>query len=163
MDAPESDHAAARTKWAALWKQDKRAILPQELSIQAFTLYQLRFVFAADLCSAWAKFGGIGPQLSRLSTTLHLGVTESVAAALAYRRIVDIKLQEKARTRTALTVEFGTPPLLASENFQRKEQAKKEIAMAVDAGVKSWNVKRAQKAWGRAKLLVRERRAPAQG
>lgn len=57
----------------------------------------------------------------------------------------------------------GPPPLLASENFQRKEQAKKEIAMAVDAGVKSWNVKRAQKAWGRAKLLVRERRAPAQG
>lgn len=46
---PESDHAAARTKWAAYSKQARRSGLPQELRIHAFTLYQLRFVCAADL------------------------------------------------------------------------------------------------------------------
>ena len=60
----DSDHSAALAKWIGFSKQAKRTAAPQELSIQAFTLYHLRFAIAADLCQAWSKFGGIGPQLS---------------------------------------------------------------------------------------------------
>ena len=73
----------------------------------------------------------MAPQLAHLATVLHLSVTESVGTALAYHRILGAKLQEKARKRTTLTAEFAA--LLASENFTIKEQAKKEIAIAIDA------------------------------
>ena len=85
---PDADHTSARTKWVAYSIQDKRSVLPRELSIRSFTLYQLRFVFAADLCAAWSKFGGPGPQLSHISTVLHIGIAESAGTALPYRRIV---------------------------------------------------------------------------
>ena len=128
---PDSDHSTARTRWLGHAKQAKRPTAPQELSIQCFALYQLRFLIAADLCQAFSTFGGIAPQLAHLSTVLHISITDSVGTALAYRRILASKLQEKARKRTTLLAEFTT--LLASENFTIKEQAKKEIAMAIDA------------------------------
>ena len=89
----DSDHTSARTIWDAYAKQDKRSFLPQELSIQALTLYQLRFVFSADFCSDWSKFGGLGPQIAHLSTVLHIGIAESVGTALAYHRIVGTNLK----------------------------------------------------------------------
>ena len=57
----DGDHTAARTRWAGYPKQAKRTILPQELSIRAFSLYLLRFLLAADLCQAWSSFGGLAP------------------------------------------------------------------------------------------------------
>ena len=81
-----------------------RTLSPQELRIQAFALYRLRFVFASDICKAWLKFGGLAPQLAHLATVLHVGITESVGTALSYRRIVGANLQEKARKRNTVEV-----------------------------------------------------------
>ena len=136
----DSDHDNARKRWAHYAKQAKRSLEPQELTIQAFTLYHMRFLFAADLCRAFSKFGGLGPQLAHLSTVLHLGITESVGTALAYHRLIGKKLQEIARKRTASATDFTA--LLANESFTFKERAKKEIASAINTDVRDKEQKR---------------------
>ena len=143
----DSEHSSARKWWVANSKQAKRSLSPQEMTIQAFALYHLRFLFAADLCQAFSIFGGLGPQLSHFSTVLHLGVTESVGTALAYHRLVGLKLQEKARKRTVSPSDFIA--LLASESLTLKEQAKKEIAAAIMSDVKEREVKRKDKGKGK--------------
>ena len=130
----DCDHTSARTKWVAYSKQAKRSLLPQELSIQDFTLYKMRFVAASDLCREWAEFGCLGPHLAHLSTVLHIGITESVGTALSYHRIVGGKMQEKARKRP--TVESDFVSIISTENFTVEEQAKKEIAIAIVADAK---------------------------
>ena len=122
----DTDHKAARTRWIGYSEQARRTLLPQELSIQAFSLYQIRFVLSADLCKAWSCLGGLGPQLSHLSTIWHLAITETVGTALAYRRLVPNKLQELARKRSAAISDFTS--LLSVENSTLKEQAKKEVS-----------------------------------
>ena len=108
---------------------------PQELSIHAFTLYQLRFIFAADLCQAWSKFGGIGTMLAQLSTVSHIGVTENVGSALAYRMIVSTILKEKERKRTVSPSEFAVA--LSVESFTPSEQDKKEIQLDIESDNKA--------------------------
>ena len=130
----DQDHSTARSRWLGYSKQSKRTVAPQTLNIQAFALYHMRFLFAADLCKAWVPSGGLGPQFAHLSTVLHLSVTETVGIALAYHRLICQKLQEKARRRAASVSDFTA--LLAAESFTLKEQAKKEIAMAVESDVK---------------------------
>ena len=85
-----SDHLAAQAQWERYAKSSKKAQLPLELSIQSFLLYQLRFVLAADLCSARQGFGGIGPQLPHLSIALNLAVLETVGIAISYRNILSL-------------------------------------------------------------------------
>ena len=145
---PECDHTASRTKWAAYSKKGKRALLPNEFGIQTFTLYPLRFISAADLCSALAKFGGLSPQLSHLSAVLHIGITESVGKALSYHMIIGAKLHGKARKREAIADAFVS--LVASGNFQCEEQAEKEISLAAEADLKKSDRERGPKGKGKA-------------
>ena len=112
-------------------KQALRTLIPHDLTIQAFTLYRMRFAFSADLCKPWRTFGGLGCQLSHFATVLHISITESVGAALSYRRLVNLKLQEKPRKRSTPASDFVT--ILAAGNPPLKEQAKKEVAMAIEA------------------------------
>ena len=143
----DSEHSTARTRWSGYAKQAKRASSPQEMTIQAFSLYHLRFLFAADLCQAFQSFGGLGPQLSHYSTVLHLSITESIGISLAYHRLIGQKLQEKARKRTVSESDFIT--FLAAENITIKEHARKEIISAIDSDVKEKELKR--KASGKGK------------
>ena len=98
-------------------------------------LYRLGFLFASDWCQAWPRFGCLGPQLSHLSTALHLGVTETVGAALAYLRLVGGKMHGEARTRLPRTGDFVA--LLSAWNSPPKRTTKKEIALAVGADLRS--------------------------
>ena len=143
----DSEHSSARKRWTSNAKQYKRSLSPQDFTIQAFSFYHLRFLFAADLCQAFSKFGGLAPQFSHFSTVLHLSITESVGVALAYHKLVGLKLQEKARKRTAATADFTA--LLSTESFTLKEHAKKEISQAINADVKEKDEKR--KASGKGK------------
>ena len=59
--------------------------------------------------------------MPHLASVLHIALTESSGAALAYRRISGPNIQEKARKRTALEAEFVQ--ILAAEQFTY-EQAK---------------------------------------
>ena len=98
-DAPwmplDTDHKTARTRWMGVSNQARRRLIPQELSIRAFSFYRLRFVLSADIGSAWLFFGGIGPKLSHFATALHISITESVGSSFSYRRLGNLKLQEK--------------------------------------------------------------------
>ena len=127
---PSAEHTSARANWLGFSKQAKRTASPQEMSIQCFALYHLRFIVAAELCKAWDKFGGLSCQLSHLSTILNLAIVENVGTALAYHKPVGCKLQEKARQRSAKPSDFTD--LLSAEVFTLKEQAKREIANAVE-------------------------------
>ena len=127
---PNADHASARTSWIAYSRQARRAASPQETSIQSFSLYHMRFVFAAELCGAFGNFGGLATHLSHFPTILNLSITESVGTALAYHQIFPNKLQERARQRSAKITDFEE--LLQKEDFPTKEQAKKEIDSAVE-------------------------------
>ena len=53
-----------------------------------------------------------------------------MGAALAYRRILSTKLQERARQRSAKLSDFTD--LISGEDFTIKEQARREIASAVE-------------------------------
>ena len=121
-----ADHAAAQTQWKNYAKSSKKSQLPLDLSVQSFLLYQLRFVLAADLCSAWAVFGGLGAQLSHLSIALNLAVIETVGIALNYHNILSTRLTERARQRSTAEAEFVAE--LSSEQFGVREQARRDVA-----------------------------------
>ena len=97
----------------------------------------MRFILSADLCAARSKFGGLSPRIARLSTVFHIGIAESVGAALSYRRLVGAKLQEKARKRTPLNADFVS--IMSSEQITIMEKAKKEISLAIEADQKPDN------------------------
>ena len=127
---PTTDRSSARTSWVAFSKQARWPASPQEISIQFFSLYQIRFLFAGVLCKAFDSFGGLALQLTHLSTVINLSIADSVGVALAYRRLVATKLQEKARQRSAKLSDFAE--LLRAGDFDLKEQAKREISTAVE-------------------------------
>ena len=126
----DTGRKTARTRWMGFSKQARRSLIPQELSIRAFSRYRLRFVVSAALCSAWRSFGGLCPQLYHFPTVLHISITESVGAAISYHRMANLKLQEKARKRSIQASEFTS--IIAAGNFPIKEQAEKEVPMAIE-------------------------------
>ena len=127
----DADRVAARSRWLTFSEQAKCSLRPQQLGVQAFSLYQLRFVLAADLCKAWRLFGGLGPQLSHFPNVLHLSITESAGAAISYLRLVSQKLHEEARKRSSRTAEFVAT--LTAGEFALKGQSKKEVALAIES------------------------------
>ena len=92
-------HSAALAKWQASARLAQRSSEPQLVPFQAWLLYQLRFVFTAEICGAWQLFGGLAAQLSHLSIVLHLSTVETMAVAFSYDRLVKAYLAEKARSR----------------------------------------------------------------
>ena len=66
---------------------------PQQVSLQSWILYMIRFIFTSDLRGAWSSLGGISAKFSHLSLVLHLAVTETADYAIAYdfelRRLID--------------------------------------------------------------------------
>ena len=94
----KSDHTSAMSSWKALSKNRKPD--PPECSIQSFILFQLRFVFAADLCQAWHPFGFLAPQPSIVPIVRNLEITETAGVSLSYRQALMAELAEKARRRT---------------------------------------------------------------
>ena len=120
---PSAEHRTALAKWGSN-RQASRSANPQALPLNAWLLYQLRFIFAADLCGAWATFGGLSAQLNHLSVVLHLATTEAIGTALTYDQLLKSHLEELARARangTGGAVDFAE--LLPNEQHCFKMQA----------------------------------------
>ena len=86
------------------------------VTLDARIRYQRRFVFPADLCGAWATFGGLSAQLNHLSMVPHLATTDAIGTALTYDQRSKAHLEEIARARangTAGVVDFAE--LLSTE------------------------------------------------
>ena len=82
-----------------------------------------------------AKLRGVAAGVSHFSTVLHISITESVGAALSYRRKAIAEMQEKARRRSSVASDCVT--ILAAENPQLKAQSRKAVLLAIDSVVKS--------------------------
>ena len=61
---PTADHTNAIDKWKGgrATAAQAKAARPQPLPLNDWILYRARFIFTADLCSAWGSFGGIDIQ-----------------------------------------------------------------------------------------------------
>ena len=101
------DHIYAIATWKALSKQAKRDFLPREVRIQSSRLYHMRFLVASFLCRAFDPSGCLRPQLPHLGAVLSLAIAEHIGIASPYHRVVNQKLQERARRR--LVDEHFTP------------------------------------------------------
>ena len=101
-EAPWPAQSAERRASMAQWNsncQAAKAAQPQPVPVNERALYQLRFLFASDICGARNSFGGIAAQLNHLSIVLHLATTEAVGTALTYDQMLKSHLEELARAR----------------------------------------------------------------
>ena len=87
---PTAEHSATLAKWPA--GENAKAHKSQSTPLNAWVMYRLRFIFAADICGAWASFGGVAALLNSASTTRHLADTESIADALLYDGTLSARL-----------------------------------------------------------------------
>ena len=89
-------HVGALANWRsrAQWVPNK-----QDISFQRWLHRHYRFVFAAELRSAWKPFGGLAAQLSLIAVLLSIASTDSCAFAIAYIAELPRFLADSARAR----------------------------------------------------------------
>ena len=112
---------------AKFWKETiskKSKNHSQQVNLQAWILYTLRFIFSGDLTNSWCSFGGLQAQFSHLSIVLHLAVTETASFAIAYDQEIRLKIQRMARKRDS-AVDFGK--LSGGENEEIKRYLKESL------------------------------------
>ena len=63
--------------------------------------HQYRFVIAAEMCHAWAPFGGIAAQMNHIAVLLSLATLESAGFAIRYHDLLVSTLADYARARFA--------------------------------------------------------------
>ena len=73
------EHTAAVARWRTSARQAKRGDNPQSIPMQAWLLYQMRFLIAADLAGAWLGFGGLASQLNHLSIVMNISIVDSAS------------------------------------------------------------------------------------
>ena len=91
-----NEHTAAVALWRTSARKAKRGDNPHPIPMQAWLLYQLRFLIAADVSGAWAGFGGLSDQLNHLAIVMNISITDSADVALSYDRLVREFLAERA-------------------------------------------------------------------
>ena len=96
--ATSMEHAADVARRRVCARQAKRVGDPQSIPMQAWLLYQLRFLAAEDLAGDWLGFGGLASQLNLLSIVMNISIAGSASAALPYGRLACEFLAERARS-----------------------------------------------------------------
>ena len=71
-----------------------------ELGFQAWIPYNIRFILAGDLASAWGTLGGVAMQLTHLGAVLNLAIAENATIAMAYDSKVRTYADELSKFRT---------------------------------------------------------------
>ena len=104
---PSKEHQSAVTRWRASdWKANDN---PSSIPMQAWLLYQLGFLIAADLAGDWPIFGGLASQLNRLATAMKISITDSAAMALSYDRPGREFSAERDRSRQEKAIGVNFP------------------------------------------------------
>ena len=93
----EPAHTSALESWQKLQQSHKRPGT-QDLSINQWFLYNLRYVLAGDLAGAWSPFGGLAAQMNHIGIVLDLAVTEHSGVALSYDLQVKNLAKQMAET-----------------------------------------------------------------
>ena len=81
------------------WKAKNRGSRKQPIAFQMWLHHHYRFVFAAELCNAWAPFGGLAAQLNHIAVILSLATLENAAYAIRYHETLISALADYARAR----------------------------------------------------------------
>ena len=119
-------HAKALEGWRTLNSSHKKPP-PLDLSFQAWSFYNLRFLLAGDLAGAWAPFGGIAAQLSHLGLLLNMSVVENATIAMTYAKYFREQAAHLARQRTTAV---DWPNFLAVEDDVIKRNVLRELGVA---------------------------------
>ena len=117
------EHDAAVSRWGTSSRVADREGAANSIPTQAWLLYNLRFVIAADLAGDWSAFGGIAAQLNHLSIIMHIPTTDSAAIALSYDRMAREFLAEKARSRQKVDIAAFSTDFLSVGNPALKLRA----------------------------------------
>ena len=117
-----SEHKRARETWKSRVKGFGSR---QEISLQAWLLHTFRFIISADICGAWASFGGLAAQISGMAVVLAIAVTDTAQIAIEYDRRLRNYAAELARERRE-GVNFAE--LISTENELTKRRVISEIA-----------------------------------
>ena len=96
----ESSHTRALGDWGTMNENHKRHS-KLERGFQAWIAYNIRFILAGDLASAWETFGGISMQLTHLGTGLNLAIAENATIAMTYDAKVRTYANELSKFRTS--------------------------------------------------------------
>ena len=72
---------------------------PQQVSIIAWLLYMLRFVFVGDVLDLWSAFGGPAAQLGHLSIVLRVETVGNATLSIIYDSELRAHIQRLARPR----------------------------------------------------------------
>lgn len=125
------EHEAAFSRWRNNARGSKKEEKSSSIPMQAWLLYQIRFMVAADLAGAWSAFGGMAAQLNHLSIVMNISITESAAIALSYDRLVREFLAERARSRHEINSPTFFSEFLSVENPALKLRASAEHPRAI--------------------------------
>ena len=99
-DVASKEHQAAVSRWRTSARQAKLEDNTQLIPTQAWILYRLRFLIAADLAGAWSGYGGLDSQIRRLDIVIHISIADAhFDVASAYGRLVREFLAERGRSR----------------------------------------------------------------
>ena len=126
---PLSSHERAAKSWRESVSNKPRDG-SQQVNLQAWILYMLRFIFTGDLCDSWQHFGGLSAQLSLLSIVLHLAVVETANFAIAYDCELRARIQRLARKRDSKT---DIIQMLTEENDEVKRYLKNDLGKGKNA------------------------------
>ena len=94
----------ARTKAIETWKvliSSHKKPSPMDLSFQAWSFYNLRFLLAGGLAGAWAPFGGLSAQLAQLGLIFNMAAIENSTIAMTYSEHFRGQAAHLARQRAA--------------------------------------------------------------
>ena len=102
--------------WADRMKSMRSA---QPLPFQAYLLFQMRFILAGQICSAWSQFGGFSAQMNAHAVLLNIAISDNVGVAIAYDMQIRKHISHLARQRRN-DVDYAQ--LLSKENEDIKKQ-----------------------------------------
>ena len=120
--APLGSHERSNKSWRdSVARKHKDS--PQQISLQSYLLYNLRFLLTGDMLVAWHSFGGLSAQWYHISIVLHLAVVESVTFALIYDQELRSYAQRQARRRDTETDFYR---LFSEENDEIERTLKTE-------------------------------------
>ena len=120
--AAESSHTRALGLWETMNKNHKRHS-ELELGFQAWAAYNLRFILAGGLASAWEIFGEIAMRPTHLGTVLNFPITENAPIAMTYDAKVRACANELSKLRTR---EKEITNLLKEEDRRIKREVRRE-------------------------------------
>ena len=89
------------------------------IPLHAYLLYQIRFILAGNLCSAWERFGGLVDQMNALGLALNISATANAGISIAYDMLMRKHIAQLERHRQ-MDVDFAQ--LLSKENGNIKKQ-----------------------------------------